>query len=311
MLGKPRLIRAHRLCHFEHLIDGNVEKSLFDAARPTHFHEMDGGSGRAKAEVGELLALRQVVTTAADLAVLHGRTITRHNCHHRTNAVAVRVSAAWLDPQPVIAVGQIVAIENRGTRVVDDKKIEVTILVVIKNQQPLSGSSIGDAHGGGDISESPAVVAPQFRGVGVEWCFAFPPVGLEAVGHRQIEIAVVVVIEKRRTPSPTAITHAGDIRGVFENAIPTVSIESVTAHAPSENRHLRSTGFVDRGEEQIRQSVAVVVAHRQTHAVFFTPDPRLLCAIGKRSVAVIPKKTTGPEIAGNHQIWPTIEIEVG
>src|SRR5439155_827561 len=79
-----------------------------------------------------------------------------------------------------------------------------------------------------------------------------PEAPIHITGHEEVEVAVIVVIEKPGARTPSASDNSGAFRYVGERAVPIVMVERVPAIAC----------YVD-----VFKAIIVVVAHRHTHRI--------------------------------------------
>src|ERR1700730_11276054 len=92
------------------------------------------------------------------------------------------------------------------------------------------------------------------------------------IGHEEIELAIVVIIDESGAGRPTRIADASFLRNVAEGAVAIVSEQMVWSQA----------GHVD-----IVPAIVIVIANRYSHPPSDVTDPGLVRYLGKRSVAVV------------------------
>ncbi|MEX2169216.1 MAG: hypothetical protein WD851_07885 [Pirellulales bacterium] len=180
--------------------------------------------------------------------------------------------------------------------VIDDIDIQVAVVIVVETEQAASLSRIGHAGGTGNVRKHAVVILVDVRLVA----------GVPAVGDKQIQIAVIVVVEEGGSPRPAGIADGGEIGLIGESAVAVVPVEAVAAVV------FCLAGHIDQGRnEPIQPPVAVEVADRRSHAVLVGTQTCGNRAVGERAVAIVPKQLTGFEIAGNREVWVAIAVDVG
>ncbi len=99
-------------------------------------------------------------------------------------------------------------------------------------------------------------------------------VKVQVVRHKQIELAVAVVIDPSAARAPTGAicSHAGFFGDIRESAVPIVVIENV---------------FAPVGDEQIVKAVVIVIADADAARPAGSMQPRLGGHVGECAVAVV------------------------
>jgi hypothetical protein len=261
------------------------------------------------------------------------RAARRHLAHHRRRAaagrqrdegpraVARRTAPGEVDIEPVVGVAAVVAEQpRRGVRrrlcsIVREQQIEVAVAVVVEREHAEPDALVDDARRGGDVGEDAgAVVAPQADGIVRELRDVDRAelrheeriaggIAVGAVGHHQIEVAVVVVVERLRAPSPAALAHAGGVRHVAEDARARVPVQPIPGGA-------RVARNEDRGDEEVQAAVPVEVRRRGAHAVLVGADAGRHGAVGEPAGAVVPEEPALLEVGDDGQVGPAVAVEV-
>src|SRR5689334_1804468 len=138
---------------------------------------------------------------------------------------------------------------------------------------------VGDAGAVRDVGKDSVVISPK------ESAVVDPSRAVVAVGGNQIQVAVVVVVEKGRAPGPARVAHSGGFGDVGERAIAVVAVEAIP---PAKWAGMIGVGG-DVGDEPIQIAIAIVIAKSGSHAIQIGADAGGECAVGKRAVAVVPK----------------------
>jgi hypothetical protein len=168
---------------------------------------------------------------------------------------------------------------------------------VVEGDEAAALVEVGDAGGGGDLEHGAvALVVPQAHGVHeVE-------VGVPAVGHDEVLVGVVVVVEEGGAPAPAAVAYAGEVGGVAELAAALVAIHAVAGLAD---------GAGDGGDEEVEVAVAVEVADGGAHAVLVGAEAGGDGAVEEGAVALVPEQAAAAEVAGDDEVGPAVGVEVG
>ena len=98
---------------------------------------------------------------------------------------------------------------------------------------------------------------------------------IEVVGHVEVQIPVIIVVQKRTSCSPVAVAHGGALRHIGECSIPVVPIEEVGAVV---------------GHIEVQIPVIVVVAGSASRSVSRVAHGGALRHIGECSIPVVPIK---------------------
>ena len=161
---------------------------------------------------------------------------------------------------------------------VDDEDVQVAVVIVVKTEQASSLARIGNARGSGDVGKHAVIVLVDVRFVGERG------LGRPTVGDKQIEVAVIVVVEEGGSPRPPGIADAAEVCLVGEGAVAVVPVEAVAAVVFS------LAGYIDQGRnEPIQPPVAVEVADGASHPVLVGAHAGGRGAVGERAVAIVPK----------------------
>ena len=115
-------------------------------------------------------------------------------------------------------------------------------------------------------------IGPPPRDVGPADQCSPGKVPLEVPGHKEIEIPVIVVIQKAGAHGPAFGLDAGLCGHVGKCSVAIIVVENAAA--------------VVR-DEQIRKAVVVIVSHGGAHAIPLALHARLLSHVRKRSIPVI------------------------
>ena len=214
------------------------------------------------------------------------------------------------DLQPVLSVAAIVSQQARRRISIGDEDINVTIYIIIGERCP--AANIGESHRFSKrfsdfgkraiapiLEEQVALsVCPflsQFRQIFVQM----------PVGDKNVAIAIVIVINKRRCPAEIGIGNLGCLsrsRCIREEAVAIVVIECICLF-----------GIVGYG--QIQPSIIVPIAERGAHAVFSGTvfaecyaehEPNFF----KRAIAVIAIKEVFGGVVGDVDIGRAIVVVV-
>src|SRR6266478_5106813 len=102
-------------------------------------------------------------------------------------------------------------------------------------------------------------------------------VEIHIVGDKQIELAVVVIIDESCAGGPARISHAGALRNVLKGAVSVVLQQMVCTQA----------SHVD-----IVKAVVIVIANRHSHAPANVAYPGSVRYVEERPVAVIVIEST-------------------
>ena len=98
-------------------------------------------------------------------------------------------------------------------------------------------------------------------------------VKLGELANKQIEAAVVVIVEPSGMRTPTARRNASLICDIRESPVPIIAIENVAA----------ALRYIDIGK-----AVSVVISHGDAHAIASArPPPSFRCDISESAVAVV------------------------
>src|SRR5207247_2498796 len=126
-----------------------------------------------------------------------------------------------------------------------------------------------------------------------------------AVGEKQVEVAVVVVIEEFHSPAahqPSGHADAGGHRHVIENFIVAVAVESV---------HF----LVYVRYKQVHPTVLIVVRRVHAHAgagaaVGAVPDVGLKADLLELSFAAVREEKVRHGVVGHKQVHPTVVVDI-
>ncbi len=122
----------------------------------------------------------------------------------------------------MVGVSTVVSIEDRRPFEVGDEKIQVAVIVIVEGQEapPLVG--IGHAEPGGDVGKYAGAVVFEEPGLIIEVQSRLS--GRPTVGMGQVEVSVVVEVEKVGPPSPTAVADPGGVGDIRKGSISVVVI---------------------------------------------------------------------------------------
>src|SRR5207302_505762 len=173
------------------------------------------------------------------------------------------------------------------------EQVQEPVLVIVEDGRVPGPAAAAETGAVGNVGEGPvAIVAVEnieFLGSGHEGsevglalvgpCRGVEDVGgpMRRVGEKQIEIAVVVVIEKHRGLRVTDVAQPGFRRDVFEGAVARVAVQGVRPV------------LVEKVDVLV--AIVVVIAHRQARAVIVQVDAEPL-ALFLRQV-MHPKRDPG------------------
>ncbi len=191
-----------------------------------------------------------------------------------------------------------------------DDYVEVAIVVVVSEGGAASGCGVGDAGAGlrGDLFELAVaevaieILVLRIGGIDVG---AFD-LGVDvAVGHEDVEPAIVVHVEEAYAPAEEAgvDAKAGEIGVVVEVAVAEIEVEGVGV-----------AGEV--GLDDVEEAVAIEVADGDAHAclglaVGGVGDAGLDGDIFEGAVLLVLVERGGGGVVGDVDVGPAIVVEVG
>ena len=192
-----------------------------------------------------------------------------------------------------------------------DHEIEVAVVVVVGGGQAAPDgrrAEVGAVRPPGVRELSVAVVLEQERPlrVGDDVAVQGDVVHRVAVGHHDVQVAVVVVIEHVRPPAGHQEAHFAQTGRVGvdrkEPLAPEVAIELVRLVAQV-------------GHEQVLPAVAIQIARVGPHAglrltVLAAADPGLESDVGEPAVAVVPVQRVDRRVVGDVEILVAVRVVV-
>src|SRR5947208_7266775 len=142
----------------------------------------------------------------------------------------------------------VVVVQEARHRIVGDKDVREAVVVIIGKRYPQSFAfRVSNASLRGNVGKCsvPIIVIEDVRdalkivgmAVGPQAGFLFstiavvPEAPIHITGHEEVEVAVIVVIEKPGARTPSASDNSGAFRYVGERAVPIVMVERVPAIA--------------------------------------------------------------------------------
>ena len=125
-----------------------------------------------------------------------------------------------------------------------------------------------------------------------------------AVGVIDVEIGVVVDIEKAGAPTPGSVRDP-ESRGVIDQAAAIVRVQAI---APGFEVEALVAGPEDAGHEPVEIAVVVDVAERRPHSVLSCAENRIVEA-PERAVTVVDGELGRPEIGRDGDVRPGIVVD--
>src|SRR5262249_23221309 len=113
-------------------------------------------------------------------------------------------------------------------------------------------------------------------------------VEIDIVRNKQVQIAVVVVIDKRGPGGPSRSPHAGLRRDVRKRSVAVVLEKVILSQA---------------GYKQVVKAVVVVIANGATHAPSDVPNPHLVRDVREGAVTVVVIQGALRFRAGLHHVY--------
>src|SRR5438552_9763492 len=152
------------------------------------------------------------------------------------------------------------------------------------------------------------------------------------VGHRQIQPAIVVYIDKYRGKTVVAfrIRYASFLADVRKSAIAVIvkQMVALAGHAPRSAHHSYSPELTEAGrkpggrsrqpigielhisgDEQVQKTIVVIITPGRSCRPTAKRDARLLRHVGEGSVVIVVIKTV-LAVIGDINVWPTIVVVI-
>jgi len=182
------------------------------------------------------------------------------------------------------------------------RKIRVPVVVVVAEHRTQLPAGLGEEPGRpGDIDEGavPLVAIQHPRLAGIDRGIAVHPdrvgvallvirqIELQVVGHVQVEIAVVVVVDETGVGAPAGIADAGRTGAVGEGAVSLVAVEHV--------------GTVV-GHVQVEIAVVVAVADAGAHPVSGIAHAGRIGDVGEGAVSLVAVERVGRRLAPGRRV---------
>ena len=321
-----------QVIEFLHLPVGPVNLQLADRLALTQPEMEDRlGRGERAARHGEPAHLRALFGLGQD-----------------EGADAVTVAHRTLEPErDAVARGAVVAIEADPILVVDIDEIEVAVVVEVGEGRPEAHAAVVEAPFLLDLGETEIVVVAEgevrfllgrlplhqrddFRG-GLQLFDLVEQVGINegphhAVGHVQVDPAVVVEVLETRRPAPVGAAETGHLRDLEEAVGPGVQEHGVLHVLRRDERihHVHEAAHVTHGDlglevrgaghlrdHEVGQAVVVDVggvgAHREPRRVRHGRGQDA----GERAVAVVAVEAVrGREVVRDVEVGPAVAVVV-
>src|SRR5580704_2667523 len=235
--------------------------------------------------------------------------ITGLIAHFRADGVDIGLAPGEAKAKPVIFRADIVAKQHRRGVVDGDKYVDRAVVVEIAQRHATRGEWLRENRAAlrADVFKAVAGVVEQkhrleiFHGGGA---LVDAVVGM-AVAEQQIEVAVVVVVEKFQSPAAHQArggTDAGRHGGIGKSFVLVVVVDRI---------HL----LVDVGDEEIDPAVLIVVGSVNAHAGARAAETAVANACKQAdflefSVAAIGEKKIGDRVVANEKIHASIVVDI-
>jgi len=135
----------HQLDCNECCVARDIRELLNLAARPDDRHVVNRQGSCAESEMSGSLTLAQEMRPDTDFAHLYGSRHDRLDLDLRAQALEIGSPPDSFDAQPVVDVSAVVSVQDRSRSVIHEKEIEVAVVVVVKDDQPLAVPGICQA----------------------------------------------------------------------------------------------------------------------------------------------------------------------
>src|SRR6266480_2669741 len=231
------------------------------------------------------IALREVAIAAANFVPLNQ--ISGNDFYFCTDTVSIALNANRLDEHGVFGITAIVPQEFRSAVQVVDHNIDIAIIIQIPKCDAAAYTSL--QKGAAELKAyfckgSVTVVLMNEVALAIAWDLRVDM----AIGNKQINPTVIVVVEKLGTPTDIRETYSSDIGSVGnigERIVTIVVEEGVVV-------------VIEVSFEYVQLAIMIIVSHGNAHASLFTAilingrtgvEPDLL----ECSISVIVVKETG------------------
>lgn len=247
------------------------------------------GSGRLLAEEGDARAQQSML----------GLSACCHR-HPRTDRVGVASGCPGNHDQMVVAGRRRVMQQAQWTRLRVNlaglQQIELAITFGIDGNQAAAPEHVVEAALGGDIGVGITAVVAEQSGLVVNVD--------EAVGHRQIQVAIQIGVKEGGAPSPSGIAHAGAVADIDEEWVADGRIVA--------QQHVVLTRLtaIHLGDVHVEVAIVVVVTDGNTHVVPVAIDAGCLRALYKDVVAVVHEQEVVGEIDRDEDIQRAVAVDV-